>query len=133
MSAVINEHKYRKLLAATLPRVIENAAEHRDMLDKVEQLMLRGKALTIEEKTLFKLMVSLIQQYEQKVYQMQKSSPLEVLEFLMEDRGHSAKDLWELIGDKGAVSRILHGQRSISKTQAKKLANFYNVSPAVFI
>jgi HTH-type transcriptional regulator/antitoxin HigA len=35
--------------------------------------------------------------------------------------------------NKGLVSAILSGKREISKTQAKKLGEYFNVSPAAFI
>ncbi len=52
---------------------------------------------------------------------------------MMENQGHTAKDLWGIIGDKGTVSKVLNEHRSISKLQAKQLGKFYDVSPAVFI
>lgn len=133
MSTVINREKYRKLLGACLPQVIENSAEHKEMLHKAETLMLKGESLTEEEKMLLKLIVSLVQQYEKSKYPIPPAAPLEVLEYLMEERQHTAKDLWKVLGDKSAVSRILSGERQISKEQCKRLVEFYRVSPAVFI
>ena len=51
-------------------------------------------------------------------------TPLDMLEHMMEEHNHTAKDLWEVIGDKGTVSKILKGDRSISKSQAKRLGVF---------
>ena len=53
--------------------------------------------------------------------------------FLLEQRGLSAKDLWSVIGSKSRVSEILAGKRSISKDQAKKLAEFFRVSVDLFL
>jgi HTH-type transcriptional regulator/antitoxin HigA len=53
--------------------------------------------------------------------------------FLLEQRGLAPKDLWPVIGSKGRVSEILAGKRSISKEQAKKVAEFFHVGVNLFI
>jgi HTH-type transcriptional regulator/antitoxin HigA len=42
-------------------------------------------------------------------------------------------DIWPVLGNKGATSEILNGKRSISKVQAKKLAEFFSVPLELFI
>ena len=42
-------------------------------------------------------------------------------------------DLWPVIGSKGRVSEMLAGKRSISKEQAKKLAEFFRVRADLFL
>ena len=56
-----------------------------------------------------------------------------MLMFLLEQRGLSPKDLWPVIGSKSRVSEILAGKRSISKDQAKKLAEFFRLSADLFL
>jgi HTH-type transcriptional regulator/antitoxin HigA len=46
----------------------------------------------------------------------------------MEARSLTQKDLWKIFGSKGSTSEVFHGKRSISKTQAKRLAEFFHVS-----
>ena len=135
MSAVLNKKRYSQLLSEALPHVIRSAKEHRDMLHKAEELMLKGRALTREETELLELMVALIQDWERKEHPMEKASSVETLRFLMGSNGQTPKDLWHII-DKTALSRILsdkEDRRGISKEQAKRLAEFYRVSPAVFL
>ena len=43
------------------------------------------------------------------------------------------KDLLPLFGSKGTASEVLNRRRSISKAQAKKLAQFFHVSADLFI
>jgi antitoxin component HigA of HigAB toxin-antitoxin module len=38
-----------------------------------------------------------------------------------------------VFGSKGITSEVFHGKRSISKAQAKKLAEFFHVGVEVFI
>jgi HTH-type transcriptional regulator / antitoxin HigA len=56
-----------------------------------------------------------------------------MISHLMEARGLTPKDLWPMFGSKGVASEVLNGKRAVSKAQAKKLAEFFHVSPAVFI
>jgi HTH-type transcriptional regulator / antitoxin HigA len=48
-------------------------------------------------------------------------------------RNLTQKDLWKLFAPKGITSEVFHGTRAISKTQAKKLAAFFHVTPDLFI
>ena len=47
-----------------------------------------------------------------------------MLQHLMAARKLTQKDLWMIFGSKGITSKVFHAKRSISKTQAKKLAAF---------
>jgi len=51
----------------------------------------------------------------------------------MEARGMRATDLGKLIGSKGNATLILRGDRELSKSHIRKLAEYFHVSPAVFI
>lgn len=61
-------------------------------------------------------------------------APHHVLAYLMEEHGVSQYQLaQEGIADQGNLSRILAGERSISKNLAKKLAERFHVSAEAFI
>jgi HTH-type transcriptional regulator/antitoxin HigA len=61
-------------------------------------------------------------------------APHEMLAYLMEERGVTQYQLAQAgIVDQGNLSRILAGKRSISKTLAKKLAEYFRVSAELFI
>ena len=64
---------------------------------------------------------------------LRKASPQHVLQHLMEAHSLTQKDLWKLLGSKGITSEVFHAKRAISKTQAKKLAAFFHVTPDLFI
>jgi HTH-type transcriptional regulator/antitoxin HigA len=53
--------------------------------------------------------------------------------YLLQKRGLQPSDLWPVLGSKSRVSEILSGKRSISKEQAKKLAEFFRVGVELFI
>lgn len=129
----INPQRYSKLVAKARPVVIKTEEENNRMLGIVEQLMKKGENLTAEEGELLELLGSLIADFEEKHYLIKAPTPLEMLQHLMEARALTAKDLWDVLGSKGVTSEIMNGKRSLSKSHIKKLAAFFNVSPALFL
>ena len=133
MTSTINKEEYTKLLAETLPRVIHTEDEHKRLVKEVEKLIDLGEELTDEQSELFDLLVTLIEQYENKHYQLKAATPHEILNELMLARELKQKDLIEVFGSKGIASEVINGKRSISKNQAKALGEFFHVSAALFL
>ncbi|MEW6736750.1 MAG: transcriptional regulator [Acidobacteriota bacterium] len=133
MAAVVDKNKYGKLLAKTLPKKIETEEEYECFLVAVDRLFDLGDKMSPEEEAIFDLLTLLIEEYEEREYPIENSSPLQVLQHLMEERDLKSSDLWSIIGSKGYTSDILNGKRVISKAIAKKLANYFHVSPELFL
>jgi HTH-type transcriptional regulator/antitoxin HigA len=135
LTETIDEKRYARLLAKAVPRVIKTEEENERALAIVESLMEKGeRRMTPEEGELLDLLTNLIRDYEATAYPpREKSKPHEMAAFLLEQRGLSAKDLWPVIGPRSRVSEMLAGKRSISKDQAKKLAEFFHVGVDLFI
>jgi HTH-type transcriptional regulator/antitoxin HigA len=132
MSVNPSSAKYGRLLAKVKPQVIQTEREYKRMLGEIDKLM--DKALTPEENKLFDLMAKLVQDYEDRnVPHLDAAGPLDILKHLMQARGLTQKNLWEAFGSRGATSEVLSGKRSISKAQAKRLAEFFHVSAELFI
>jgi HTH-type transcriptional regulator/antitoxin HigA len=127
--------RYGRLLAKAAPRVIGTEEEHARALALVESLTAKGeRSMTSEEDALLDLLTNLIRDYEASRYPPRpKSTPREMVAFLLEQRGLKPSDLWPVIGSKGRVSEILAGKRAISKEQAKKLAEFFRVRADLFL
>ena len=129
----LNPNKYGKLLTETLPTIIKTEAENDRAILIVEKLLAKGDKLSFEENALLELLGKLIADFEEKFYQPRDASPQEVLIELMNARGLKQKDLAEVFGSKSRVSEVLSGKREITKTQAKAIANFFNLSAELFI
>jgi HTH-type transcriptional regulator / antitoxin HigA len=128
----LNEKTYGQLLRRTLPHVIHTEEECDRLTAELLQLDERDEP-TPEEKELAELLTVLIDEYEARRYPIRKASPQQTLQHLMEARDLTQKDLWKLFGSKGVTSEVFHGKRSISKAQAKRLAEFFHVSAELFI
>lgn len=130
----VTAQRYGELLAAVLPKPIETEAENERALEVVNRLMSKGeKKLTSEERWLLRMLVRLIEDFEEKAYPMDEAPPRAVLQMLMEDRGLKQIDLAQVFGGRSRVSDVLAGKREISKTQAKALSEFFKVPADLFI
>ena len=138
MTAVVDTNvdpqKYGRLLAKTLPRAIRTEKENQRMLAEVDKLMSKGEEnLTPEEHELLELLFTLIESFEEEHYPIPEAPAHEVLRMLMEDRSLRQRDLLHIFGSRGIISEVIRGKRGISKKQAKALAEFFHVSPALFL
>jgi HTH-type transcriptional regulator/antitoxin HigA len=128
----LNEKAYRQLLGLTLPHVIHTEEECDRLTKELERLDERVN-LSPEETELAELLTVLIHEYEERRYPIRKASPQHTLQHLMQARNLTQKDLWKIFGSKGIASEVFHGKRSISKAQAKKLAEFFHANVELFI
>jgi HTH-type transcriptional regulator / antitoxin HigA len=115
------------------PKVIESEAENEVYLAEVSKLMQIGENLSPAQEKLLRLLVALIEIFEDQQYQLNPATPLEILKELMSERSLKQKDLLPVFGSQGIASEVLSGKRSISKAQAKALGDFFRVSPTLFL
>ncbi len=136
MTANVDKTKYGMLLNRTLPTAISNDEDLDLMTEQIDRLMskgIRSGGLSPEEETLLELLSVLVEAYEDEHYPIPEATPHQMLRFFMDDRGVKQADLLPVFGSSGIASEVVNGKRSISKTQAKKLAEFFNVSVELFI
>ncbi len=131
--ARINEAAYGRLLLRTLPRVVKTEEENERMIEVLEKLDARKGKLTAEEESLAELMTLLVRMFEESRYPLGHANPIEALRVLMEDRGIRQRDLIPVFGSSSVVSDVLNEKRSISKTHARKLADYFHVPVSLFI
>lgn len=129
----IDRQKYAKLLARTLPAVIETEEENERFLEEVEKLIDKGEKRSPEEDKLLELMTTLVEDFEEKHYPVPDAPPHEVLRELMRARGLRQRDLLGIFGSDGIASEVVNGKRNISRTQAKALAEFFRVPVDLFV
>ena len=133
MSNTFNPEKYGALLMMALPQVIESEEELERTEEIINRLLSKGENLSPEEEKLLDLLSDLIERYEDEHYPFPEVPPNEILKFLMEQQDLKQSDLLHIFGSSGITSEVVNGKRSISKAQAKKLAEFFKVSVELFI
>lgn len=133
MTLIFNPTTYGSLLADIVPKVIETEEEYDRLLLQFERLHVKKKNRTLEELALYRLLVVLIETYEEQQFCVPASLPHEMLQYIMECSGTRQVDLVGLLGSSGVVSEIVNGKRAMSKAQAKALGDRFKVSPSLFI
>jgi HTH-type transcriptional regulator / antitoxin HigA len=88
-----NSSKYRELLSQYQPKLIRAEADNERALAIAEELMHRSNR-SPEESELYKLLIVLIEKFEQEFYQPgSASNPVSMLRFLVEQQGLTTTDL----------------------------------------
>jgi HTH-type transcriptional regulator/antitoxin HigA len=128
----INPARYGRLCADVLPKVIDTDAEFDRMVDKMEELD-RKKNPTPEERTLSELLARLIEDYDSRKSALPDAPPFRIILHLMEQHGLRQADMLRVFGSRSVASEVLSGKREPSKTHIRKLADFFQLSPAVFL
>jgi HTH-type transcriptional regulator/antitoxin HigA len=132
MTITLNKSEYGALLADIQPRVITTEEENDRTLKIVESLLAEENP-SPEKEQILRLLVSLIEKFEDEHYQLAASTPHSILLHLMEERGMRQTDLIGIVGSRGVVSEVVNGKRSISKSQAKSLGDLFHIDPSLFI
>jgi HTH-type transcriptional regulator / antitoxin HigA len=132
MTQTINLKVYSQLVAEVTPKVIETEDEYEQFLAVAERLTFKQDQ-TPEESALYDLVTMLVETYESQHYSIEKSSPAEVLEHIIESSGIDVTDLAEIFGSIETLDRVLAGQELINTSQAKALADRFKLSPQIFL
>ena len=101
-------------------KVIETEKEYQTALKRVDELF-TAKAKTKEAEEL-KLLLVLIEKYEDEHYPIHLPDPIEAIKTRMEDLELTAKDLIDAIGDKGTVSKVLNKKIPLSLRMIRNLS-----------
>ena len=134
MTTKYDPDKYGKLLTATLPGVIETEEENERALAAVWELMKKGDdGLSPEEDRLLRLLIRLIEDFEDKAYPMGEAAPLDTLKALILEHELKQSDLIDVFGSQSVVSEVLNGKRKIALNHAKRLSSRFNLPVDLFV
>jgi HTH-type transcriptional regulator/antitoxin HigA len=122
---------YAQLLAKIPPKVIRSEAENDHYVEALYALE-QKRALSRPEKELADLLTLLIEDFEDKRYQLPRATPAQALSFFMEQHSLKQKDLVKIFGARSTVSEVLSGKRELTKEQIRRLSQRFQVSPEMF-
>lgn len=131
MTLTINSEIYSQLLSKYQPRIIQTEAENDYFLEVVEELLARQN-LTTEENTILDLLVKLIEDFEDKHYQLNKSTPCSRMLHLMEAQDMTKESLVKVFGSLKNVGKVINGDLEITIEQASALGNLFHVDLSLF-
>jgi HTH-type transcriptional regulator / antitoxin HigA len=130
-----------KAIEASWPRLSEyvflpaNEKEYDRLVDFMNYLLDRIESEDNPSlEALLHVVGTLVSDYERTHHEpIEKASPLEMLEFYMNRDQLKQSDLADVFGGQGNVSKVLRGERKINAGHARKLAERFQVSAAMFI
>ena len=79
------------------------------------------------------VLATLVEAYEEKNYPINFPDPVAAIEYTMEVRGLTRKDLENCIGSRARVSEILNHRRKLTLTMIRKLYTQFQIPAAVLI
>ena len=113
---------------------LRDKSEFDEAIKVMKRLAYRRSSLTSGEADYLTVLGDLIAQYERKLPRLaEEMTPQKALAFLMESNGLAQADLVEYVGYKSNLSAFLNGHRGLSKRAACRLAEYFKVSPALFL
>jgi len=113
-------------------RPIHKKSDYQNAVAVAAELAWR-EDLTCEQADYLEILTKIIADYEEKHITMSKHSPQEILKFLVKENQMSGSDLGRILGNRTLGPALLRGQRALSKSHIKKLAEYFSVSPALFL
>jgi HTH-type transcriptional regulator / antitoxin HigA len=131
MTRTFNPESYGKLLAEYQPKTITTEEENEEAIKLAKDLEHRPHR-TPEEDILLELLVTLIEKFEETHYPIPQGTPHSMLMHLMDARDITAEALAKVIGSLEVVQEIINGNRTINKTEAEALANYFHVDASLF-
>lgn len=134
MNAAKVDKKYMDLVRAFPLIPLRSKSDLNQAVTVMKKLACRMDELSEGEDNYLTVLGDLIIQYEKKLPRLaEKITPREALVFLMEENGLVQADLVEFVGHKSNLSAFLNGHRGLSKRAAIRLADYFKVSPALFL
>lgn len=109
---------------------IRTEADYRATMDEIDSLM--TAEFGTPEGDRLDVLVTLVQVYEAKHYPIEAPDPVELIRFVMENRGMSRADLEPMIGGKGRVSEVLNRRRPLTLDMIRRISRGMGI-PAEFL
>jgi HTH-type transcriptional regulator/antitoxin HigA len=111
---------------------IHNKTEYAKAM-KIAEMLVSRNDLTKSQSDYLESLVNNIEDYEKSRFETKKQEPIELLKFLLEENNLNGSDLGRILGNRTLGYAILKGQRKLSKTHIVELAEYFSVSPALFL
>ena len=106
-------------------KVIKTKKDYEEALMRIEELF-NAKANT-PDGDLLDVLVTLIEAFERKHFEITPPDPVEAIKFRMDQLGLKQSDIAEVIGGKNRASEILNRKRELTAKMMRDLHKKYNI------
>jgi HTH-type transcriptional regulator / antitoxin HigA len=123
---------YMQLVQRFPLKTLKNDQDHERASAMVSELI--GRKLDNGSGDYLDALLVLVNKYEDEHHPIDEDmTPREALKALMKFNDLTQADIGRIIGSESAVSMFLSGERQLSKTQIKKLAERFHLDAATFM
>jgi HTH-type transcriptional regulator / antitoxin HigA len=112
-------------------KAIRTEADHQAALERVDELM--GAEADTPQGDELDVLVDLVEHYEEKHVPIGFPTPVEAIEFRMEQQGLTPRDLVPYIGSRPKVSEVLSGKRPLTMRMARALHEHLGIPADVLL
>ncbi len=113
-----------KTLDFSQPHVLRNEREYDAAVAWADELTDHMPAPRSKKHEVLRFLLLLIEAYDDEHYQMgDKSTPQDVVDFMLDQKGKTRTDLADLLGGRSRVSEFYKGKRRLSIEQVRRLRN----------
>lgn len=112
-------------------RPIRTDADHEAALRRVGVLM--GSIPGTPEFDELDVLATLVEAYERKRYPIRKPTPVEAIQFRMEQMDYSVEDLGEIVGSPEGAAEILSGERPLDLRTIRRLRATWGIPADVLL
>ncbi len=125
---------YGSLCRKFLPRPIHDAVEYLNTAEVADAMALWQDEFTPDQSDYFEMLCSLLEAYDSENVEWPEVSGVDLLKHLMTEHEMKSVDLSHVLGaSRNVGSMILSGKRGLSKANIRKVADYFKVSPELFL
>ena len=100
-------------------KILKTEEDYNIALDRLEVIFDAEPATPEGDEA--ELLTLLIEKYENEHYPIPQPDPIAAIEYVMEETNMKPKDLVDILGNKGNVSKVLNKKRKLSIDMIRKL------------
>ena len=124
---------YAELVGLFMVRPLHDEVDYHNALAVLDAMA--GFDMNPDQEDYFEAVATFVEKYEAERHALpdQNLTVVELLRSLLEEHGMSESDLGRLLGDRALGHRILTGERELSKTHIRLLAEHFALNPAALL
>lgn len=123
---------YAGLMALHLLRPIRDQVDADNAAEMID--MLAGHTLNAEQTDYLDLLGDLYEKWENLQFPLSRATGAELLRLALAERNEGAASLAKLLGiDVSLAYRLLRGERQLTSTQIRKVADAYGMDPVALL
>ena len=112
---------------------IRTKKDYKTALDRISLLMQKELKVNSEEYNELEIISILVENYENKKFNIEKPDPVEAIKFRLEQLNMNNSDLVKIIGSKSRTSEILNRKRKLSLSMIRSLNKQLNIPASSLI